>query len=151
MGDKHQPEPGAGAGTDRPLALAARTMPEADWRKVIQAPLPGSDWAAKRLMVTAVGLAQALAVPRDGCEVRHAAAIAGLATAVAVRLAGDFARAEVLAAGDRPRFAHPLIRWPGHSTSRPAAAPGRWPHGPATSSGPPTSARGVRGVPGWTR
>jgi DNA-binding CsgD family transcriptional regulator len=74
----------------------------------------------------ALGLAQALAVLGDGCELRHAAAIAGLTTAVAARLAGGLARAEVLAASerprggladarapagtDRPRFVHPVIR-----------------------------------------
>ncbi len=58
----------------------------------------------------ALGLAQALAVLGDGCELRHAAAIAGVATAVAARLAGGLVRAEVLAAGDRPRFVHPVIR-----------------------------------------
>ena len=35
-------------------ALAARTMPEADRRKVIEARLPASDWPAKALKVTAV-------------------------------------------------------------------------------------------------
>jgi DNA-binding CsgD family transcriptional regulator len=58
----------------------------------------------------ALGLAQALAVLGDGCELRHAAAIAGVETAVAGRLAGGLARAEVLAPGDRPRFVHPVIR-----------------------------------------
>ena len=58
----------------------------------------------------ALGLAQALAVLGDGGELRHAAAVAGLRTAVAARLAGGLARAEVLAAGDRPRFVHPVIR-----------------------------------------
>ena len=63
-----------------------------------------------RLGPDALGLAQALAVLGDGCELRHAAAIAGVTTAVAGRLAGGLARAEVLAAGDRPRFMHPVIR-----------------------------------------
>jgi DNA-binding CsgD family transcriptional regulator len=58
----------------------------------------------------ALGLAQALAVLGDGCELRHAAAIAGLTTAVAGWLAAGLARAEVLAAGDEPRFVHPVIR-----------------------------------------
>ena len=35
-------------------ALAARTMPEADRRKVLEARLPARDWPAKRLKVTAV-------------------------------------------------------------------------------------------------
>src|SRR6516165_9106893 len=58
----------------------------------------------------ALGLAQALAVLGDGCELRHAAAIAGVTMAIAERLAGGLVRAEVLAAGDRPRFVHPVIR-----------------------------------------
>ena len=58
----------------------------------------------------ALGLAQALAVLGDGCELRHAAAIAGVTMAAAARLAGGLVRAEVLAAGDRPRFVHPVIR-----------------------------------------
>ena len=61
-------------------------------------------------MPDALGLAQALAVLGDGCELRHAAAIAGVTMAVAARLAGGLVRAEVLAAGDRPRFVHPVIR-----------------------------------------
>jgi DNA-binding CsgD family transcriptional regulator len=58
----------------------------------------------------ALGLAQALAVLGDGCELRHAAAITGVTMAAAARLAGGLVRAEVLAAGDRPRFVHPVIR-----------------------------------------
>jgi DNA-binding CsgD family transcriptional regulator len=57
-----------------------------------------------------LGLAQALAVLGDGCELRHAAAIAGMTMSVAARLAGGLVSAEVLAAGDRPRFVHPVIR-----------------------------------------
>src|SRR5580700_3109771 len=58
----------------------------------------------------ALGLAQALAVLGDGCELRHAAALAGVTMAVAAGWAGGLVRAEVLGAGDRPRFAHPVIR-----------------------------------------
>jgi DNA-binding CsgD family transcriptional regulator len=58
----------------------------------------------------ALGLAQALAVLGDGCELRHAAAIVGVTMAAAGRLAGGLVRAEVLAAGDQPRFVHPVIR-----------------------------------------
>ena len=63
----------------------------------------------------ALRLAQALAVLGDGGELRHAAAIAGVPMAAAARLAGGLTRAEVLAAevpaaGDRPRFVHPVIR-----------------------------------------
>jgi DNA-binding CsgD family transcriptional regulator len=58
----------------------------------------------------ALGLARALAVLGDGCELRHAAAIAGVIMDAAVPLAGGLARAEVLASGDRLRFVHPVIR-----------------------------------------
>ena len=80
--------------------------------------LAGGLEAIARLVITrvrslgpgALGLAQALAVLGDGCELRHAAAIAGVTTSVAVGLAAGLARAEVLAAGDEPRFVHPVIR-----------------------------------------
>jgi len=58
----------------------------------------------------AFGLAQALSVLGDGCELRHAAAIAGVEMATAARLAEGLAGAEVLAVGDPPRFVHPVIR-----------------------------------------
>ena len=58
----------------------------------------------------ALGLAQALAVLGDDCELRHAAAIAGVTMTAAARLAGGLVNAEVLTAGDRPRFVHPVIR-----------------------------------------
>jgi hypothetical protein len=58
----------------------------------------------------ALGLAQSLAVLGDGGELRHAATIAGVTMAVASGWAGGLVRAEVLAAGDRPRFVHPVIR-----------------------------------------
>jgi len=62
-----------------------------------------------KLSPGALGLAQALAVLGDG-ELRHAAAIAGVTMAAAAGLAGSLVGAEVLAAGDRPRFVHPVIR-----------------------------------------
>ena len=58
----------------------------------------------------ALNLAQALAVLGDGCELRHAAAIAGADMAQAVSLAADLVRVEVLAADDPPRFIHPVVR-----------------------------------------
>jgi tetratricopeptide (TPR) repeat protein len=80
--------------------------------------LAGGLEAIARLVITrvsglgpgALGLAEALAVLGDGCELRHATAIVGGTTAVAARLAAGLARAEVLAAGDRPQFVHPVIR-----------------------------------------
>src|SRR5207302_5122737 len=64
----------------------------------------------RSLGVDALGLAQAIAVLGDGCELRHAAAVAGVQTASASRLAEGLVSVDVLAAGDRPRFAHPVIR-----------------------------------------
>ena len=58
----------------------------------------------------ALGLAQALAVAGDGCELRHAAGIAGMEMGSAARLAEGLVRVEVLAADDPPRFVHPVIR-----------------------------------------
>jgi ATP/maltotriose-dependent transcriptional regulator MalT len=53
--------------------------------------------------------AQALAVLGDGCELRHAAAIAGLEMADAIHLAAGLLRLEVLASDDPPRFIHPVV------------------------------------------
>jgi DNA-binding CsgD family transcriptional regulator len=58
----------------------------------------------------ALGLAQALAVLGDGCQLRHAAALAAVDMTAAVRLAEGLAGAEVLGAGDPPRFVHPVVR-----------------------------------------
>jgi DNA-binding CsgD family transcriptional regulator len=62
------------------------------------------------LDVGALGLAQALAVLGDDCELRLAAAIAGVAMSDATRLAADLQRCEVLAADNPPRFMHPVLR-----------------------------------------
>jgi DNA-binding CsgD family transcriptional regulator len=56
-----------------------------------------------------LGLAQAVAVLGDGCDLQHAAAIADVEMAAAVRLAESLVRVEVLAADDPPRFIHPVI------------------------------------------
>ena len=58
----------------------------------------------------ALALAQALATLGDGCELRHAAAIAGVTMAEAMRVAAALVRAEVLAADDPPSFIHPVVR-----------------------------------------
>jgi DNA-binding CsgD family transcriptional regulator len=64
----------------------------------------------KRLDRDALSLAQALAVLGDGCQLRHAAAMAGLDTESAIRLAAGLVRVEVLAAADPPCFLHPIVR-----------------------------------------
>jgi DNA-binding CsgD family transcriptional regulator len=64
----------------------------------------------QRLDPRALKVAQALAVLGDGCESRHAAAVAGLDIAATLSLVAELVRAEVLAADDPPRFIHPVIR-----------------------------------------
>ncbi len=64
----------------------------------------------RRLDRSALGLAQALAVLGDSCELRHGAALAGLDVVSALRLAAGLVRLEVLAATDPLRFLHPVVR-----------------------------------------
>jgi DNA-binding CsgD family transcriptional regulator len=64
----------------------------------------------RRLDPRALRCAQALAVLGDGCEPRHAAAVAGLEIDAAVRLAAGLVRLEVLAEDSPPRFLHPILR-----------------------------------------
>jgi len=64
----------------------------------------------RRLDPVALRLAQALAVLGDGCELRHAAATAGLEMIDATKLAAGLVRLEVLADDDPPRFIHPVVR-----------------------------------------
>jgi DNA-binding CsgD family transcriptional regulator len=64
----------------------------------------------RRVNPAALRLAQALAVLGDGCELRHAAATAGLKMTDATRLATVLVRVEVLADDDPPRFIHPVVR-----------------------------------------
>jgi hypothetical protein len=58
----------------------------------------------------ALRLAQAIAVLGDGCDLRHAAVIAGVEIVDAIRLAAGLVRREILAAEYPPRFLHPIIR-----------------------------------------
>jgi class 3 adenylate cyclase len=64
----------------------------------------------RRLDPSALRLAQALAVLGDGCELRHAAATAGLEIIDATRLAASLVRLDVLADDDPPKFIHPVVR-----------------------------------------
>src|SRR5262249_15451384 len=68
-------------------------------------PAPG-----RALGPRAGGLAQAPAALGDGCELRPAAAIAGVEMTEAIPLAAGLARVEVLAADPPPRFIHPIVR-----------------------------------------
>ena len=58
----------------------------------------------------ALSLAQALAVLGDGCQLRHAAVIAGVEVSAAISLVAALVRLEVLATDDPPRFIHPVVR-----------------------------------------
>ena len=64
----------------------------------------------RRVDPAALRFAQALAVLGDGCELRLAAATAGLEMTDATRLATVLVRVEVLADDDPPRFIHPVVR-----------------------------------------
>jgi DNA-binding CsgD family transcriptional regulator len=57
-----------------------------------------------------LALACALAVLGDDCELRHAAAMADIEISEAILLTAELTRLEVLAAGDPPRFIHPVVR-----------------------------------------
>jgi tetratricopeptide (TPR) repeat protein len=65
---------------------------------------------ARALDPRALGLAQALSALGDGCELRYAAAIAGMEMEDAARLAAGLVRIEVLADDDPPCFIHPVVR-----------------------------------------
>ena len=58
----------------------------------------------------ALGFAQALAVLGDGCQLRHAATIAGVGMNEAVQLAAALVSIDVLAGDHPPAFLHPVIR-----------------------------------------
>ena len=77
----------------------------------------GREGVARRVLagVRALGsgalpFAQALALLGDGCELRHAAAIAGVEVSEAISLAAALVGLEVLAADDPPVFIHPVVR-----------------------------------------
>ena len=69
----------------------------------MRARLQGLDPAALRL-------AQALAILGDGCDLRHAAAVADIAMDRAPYLATDLVTLEVLSGDRPPRFIHPIVR-----------------------------------------
>jgi DNA-binding CsgD family transcriptional regulator len=64
----------------------------------------------QRLDPAALRLAQALAILGDGCDLRHAAAVAAIAMDQAAYLATDLVRVEVLGGDRPPRFLHPIVR-----------------------------------------
>ena len=64
----------------------------------------------QRLNPAALRLAQALAILGDGCDLRHAAAVAAIAMDQATYLATELVRLEVLGGDRPPRFIHPIVR-----------------------------------------
>ncbi len=98
----------------RAVELEGRPLAELDPAELVAG---GQQGVARRVLAgvrgldpRALPLAQALAVLGDGCELRHAAAIAGLDMTDAIRLAASLVRLDVLAADDPPRFIHPVVR-----------------------------------------
>jgi DNA-binding CsgD family transcriptional regulator len=63
-----------------------------------------------RLPQEASALARAVAILGDGAELRHAAALAGLAPDVAIPIATALARADLLRLEPRLEFTHPIVR-----------------------------------------
>jgi DNA-binding CsgD family transcriptional regulator len=79
--------------------------------------LGGVDGVAQRLGArlrsldpAALRLAQTLAILGDGCDLRHAAAVADIAMDHATALATELSRLEVLGDDRPPRFIHPIVR-----------------------------------------
>ncbi len=58
----------------------------------------------------ALRLAEALAILGDGCDLRHAAAVAGIAMDQATYLATELVRLEILGDDRPPRFIHPIVQ-----------------------------------------
>ena len=98
----------------RALELNDRHLTEIDRAELLVGGLEGIGrrviTRVRRVDPAALRLAQALAVLGDACELRHAAATAGLQMTDATRLATVLVRVEVLADDDPPRFIHPVIR-----------------------------------------
>src|SRR5262249_35641941 len=64
----------------------------------------------QRLDPAALRLAQALAILGDGCDLRHAAAVTGIAMDQATSLATELVRLDILGDDRQPRFIHPIVR-----------------------------------------
>jgi hypothetical protein len=98
----------------RALELNDRHLAEIDPAELLVGGLEGIGRRViarmRRVDPAALRLAQALAILGDGCELRHAAATAGLEMTDATRLATVLVRVEVLADDDPPWFIHPVVR-----------------------------------------
>ena len=97
----------------RAVGFGGRPVAELDTAALLAG---GREGVARRVLARvrgldprALGLAQAAAVLGDGCELRHAAAIAGLEMAEAMPLAASLVRVELLAGDDPARFIHPIV------------------------------------------
>jgi DNA-binding CsgD family transcriptional regulator len=64
----------------------------------------------RNLNPSLLGLAQAIAILGDDCELRHAAAIAQIEMAQAAYLTTELIRLDVLGKDRPPRFIHPIVR-----------------------------------------
>jgi DNA-binding CsgD family transcriptional regulator len=67
-----------------------------------------------------LSLAQAIAILGDGCELRHAATVSGIAIGRARNLAAGLVRLDVLGDDRPPRFIHPIVR---HAVARTLSRP----------------------------
>jgi DNA-binding CsgD family transcriptional regulator len=97
----------------RAAALRGEPLGELDPGQLLAA---GREGVARRVLARvrgvdrrALGVAQALAVLGDGCDLRHAAALAGLEMADAFAAAAGLVGVEVLAGDDPPRFMHLVV------------------------------------------
>lgn len=98
----------------RAIEVEDRSLAELD---PAQLPAGGREGVGRRVVARlraldprALGLAQALAVLGDGCELRHAATLAAVDMAQAISVAAALVRIDVLATDDPPRFIHPIVR-----------------------------------------
>jgi DNA-binding CsgD family transcriptional regulator len=98
----------------RAIVLEQRPPAELDPSVVLAG---GHEGVARRVLARVRGLdpralrlAQAVAVLGDGCQLRHAAAIAAVDMPEAISLATGLVRIDVLAEDDTPRFIHPIVR-----------------------------------------
>jgi DNA-binding CsgD family transcriptional regulator len=83
----------------------------------VEAPADGVEGILQRVVARvrglgphALALAQSLAVMGDGCELRHAAELAGLELAEATRLTARLMDEDILSSDVPPRFVHPVVR-----------------------------------------
>ena len=98
----------------RAAQSAGRSLTELDPAELLAS---GGEDVARRVLAGvqalhpgAIAFAQTLAVLGDGCELRHAAQLAGVTASEAISLGAALVGVGVLAADDPPRFIHPMVR-----------------------------------------